>query len=215
MCRCSVSLTIEDTWATSQPATIEDRKARSRSVWSASARPSRKRNWAYAVRRTSRRVIRPPAKNGREKAVTDDVAMIVLSRSKKAAVLAMCSPSRLTVEGSGWRPHESGPTHADPTARARRGWGRRGRAGFVWTPAATLDGETRGGTHGQDGRLLRPGQDDHRDVVRDRLLAAVLRRRPDHPPRRPAHRVRPVPLPARPREGGHGRRRDDRLVQVE
>src|SRR5665648_356353 len=109
MFRCSVSLTIDDTWATSQPVTIDDRKARSRSVWSASARPSRKRNWAYAVRSTSRRVIKPPAKNGREKAVADEVAMIVLSRSKKAAVLAMCSPSRLTVEGSGWRPHESGP----------------------------------------------------------------------------------------------------------
>src|SRR5665648_314116 len=92
MFRCSVSLTIEDTWATSQPVTIEDRKARSRSVWSASARPSRKRNWAYAVRSTSRRVIRPLAKNGREKAVADEVAMIVLSRSKKAAVLAMCTP---------------------------------------------------------------------------------------------------------------------------
>src|SRR5674476_1073251 len=83
-------------------------------TWSAPARPSRKRNWAYAVRRTSRRVIRPPAKNGREKAVADEVAMIVLSRSKKAAVLAMCSPSRLTVEGSGWRPHESGPTASSP-----------------------------------------------------------------------------------------------------
>src|SRR5450756_1959087 len=91
MYSCKVSLTICVTWATSQPAASAERCERIRSVWSASAPPTRYKNWAYAVRSTSPRVIRPPDRKGLANAVVDDVAMIVLSRSKKAAA---CVPGR-------------------------------------------------------------------------------------------------------------------------
>ena len=42
-------------------------------------------NWAYALRSAERRVISPPSKKARLKASVLDRAMIVLSRSKKAA----------------------------------------------------------------------------------------------------------------------------------
>ena len=56
------------------------------SIWSWSAPPIRKTNWAYAVRSTARREISPPAWKGLLNASELDLAMIVLSRSKKAAV---------------------------------------------------------------------------------------------------------------------------------
>ena len=55
------------------------------SIWSWSAPPMKKTNWAYAERSIARREMSPPAWNSRLKAKVLDLAMIVLSRSKKAA----------------------------------------------------------------------------------------------------------------------------------
>ncbi|GAA4543353.1 hypothetical protein GCM10023175_19970 [Pseudonocardia xishanensis] len=52
---------------------------------SASAPARSSSSWAYPLRSTARRVISPSRRNGREKASALDPAMIVLSRSKKAA----------------------------------------------------------------------------------------------------------------------------------
>ena len=48
-------------------------------------------------------------------------------------------------------------------------------------------------------RLLRPGQDDHREVEHAGLQPVLLPRRADQPPGRAAHRLRPVRLPRRRR----------------
>ena len=56
------------------------------SIWSWSAPPTKKTNCAYAERSIAPRVISPPARKGLLKASELDLAMIVLSRSKKAAV---------------------------------------------------------------------------------------------------------------------------------
>ena len=61
------------------------------SIWSWSAPPTTYTNCAYADRSTARREISPPAWKGLLKAIVLDLAMIVLSRSKKAAVGAMAS----------------------------------------------------------------------------------------------------------------------------
>ena len=81
-----VSATISRTVATSQPATSCDMNCRIFSIWSWSAPPTKKTNWAYADRSSAPRVISPPAWKGLLKASELDLAMIVLSRSKKAAV---------------------------------------------------------------------------------------------------------------------------------
>ena len=52
---------------------------------------------------------------------------------------------------------------------------------------------------GPSGRLLRPRQDDHREVERAGLQPAVLRRRPDQPAARAAQHLRAVRLPHRRR----------------
>ena len=81
-----VSWTISRTVATSQPAQSCDMNSRILSIWSWSAPPVKKTNWAYAERSIAPRVIRPPAWKGLENASELDLAMIVLSRSKNAAV---------------------------------------------------------------------------------------------------------------------------------
>ena len=81
-----VSWTISRTVATSQPAQSCDMNSRILSIWSWSAPPVKKTNWAYAERSIARREMSPPAWNSRLKASVLDLAMIVLSRSKKAAV---------------------------------------------------------------------------------------------------------------------------------
>ena len=58
---------------------------------------------------------------------------------------------------------------------------------------------------GRGGRVLRPRQDDHRDVVGHRVLPPVPRRGPADPARRDAHRVRAAALPGRRRRRGPDR----------
>ena len=95
------------------------------SIWSWSAPPTRKTNWAYADRSTAPRVISPPAWKGLLNASVLDLAMIVLSRSKNAAVGRAMRPSHGIVgagtgsaAGSDGRPAETSSTAG------------RGRAGF-------------------------------------------------------------------------------------
>ncbi len=83
---CSVSATIARICATSQPVHSAVRRRRSSSIVSASAPASTSNSWAYALRNTARLLISPWRRNGRLKASALDPAMIVLSRSKNAAV---------------------------------------------------------------------------------------------------------------------------------
>src|SRR5690348_4936618 len=83
---CRVSPTMSLTVCTSQPAQSCDMNCRIFSIWSWSAPPTRYTNCAYADRSTAPREISPPAWNSRLNAKALDLAMIVLSRSKNAAV---------------------------------------------------------------------------------------------------------------------------------
>src|SRR5690606_3992012 len=112
----------------------------------------------------------PPAKNGRENAAADDVAMIVLSRAKNAAT----RPAGWSVEsGRGvtiaslaaepGRPQERSPTACSPASagvvrvmvRARQGGGRSGTGAAGWrgrsgAGVAAVGGRARAGTKGAD-----------------------------------------------------------------
>ena len=77
------------------------------SIWSWSAPPTKKTNCAYAERSIAPRVISPPARKGLLKASELDLAMIVLSRSKKAAVARVST--LLIVGEQRARPAQNGP----------------------------------------------------------------------------------------------------------
>ena len=79
------------TCSTSQPVHSAVRWARILATWSASAPEAMNTNWAYALFRTARRLIKPFWKKGRLNASVLDLAMTVLSRSKNAATFGRAS----------------------------------------------------------------------------------------------------------------------------
>src|SRR6185437_545262 len=91
------------TWAMSQPVHWAVMCARIRSICSLSAPASRYMNWAYALLSMARRLIKPSWKNARENTNALDLAMIVLSRSKNAAMPEAAGLGELTV-GQHMRP---------------------------------------------------------------------------------------------------------------
>ena len=77
--------TISSTWSGNQPLVAVAMACRSRAICSSSASDSENDSCARARSNTERRVSSPSSMNERLKAKTEDVAMIVLSRSKNAA----------------------------------------------------------------------------------------------------------------------------------
>ena len=139
------------------------------------ARPDRRRTTNTAARPTGRHV------GGAGRSVELDRGRLGCGRL--GAIRSRCRPRPLGSRRAARHP---------PTGRRHR---RR-------PPRSSMDEDPTHARRAARGRLLRPRQDDHRDVVGHGLLPPVPRRGPAHAALGPAHRVRAAALPARRRRRG-------------